>query len=170
MSQVVLKSVKNSKNNILWQALYIDSIKMLENYVIDINKAKKAFNIEDDIIINIIVHENNKQKIPELFPNIDLFKHLNINEEYELSVGDFVWIPNYNKYNTEIKSGKVTVKKIFNTPINSIIWDTDYVKKTATWFSCKEVKGIFCWTKLVQMQDRLKDKIGDRYAIIISNN
>jgi hypothetical protein len=169
MQQIVVKTVKNHKNNILWQALYIDSSKMIENFTLDITKLKKAFNIENETIINLIVHENNITKISEIFSNYDDFKQLNINEEYELNKNDIIWIPDYNNNNYIIKSGKVTVKEIFNAPISNIIWDPEYLKKTVTWFSCKEVEGLFCWTKIVKMQNYLKNKVNDRTAIIISN-
>jgi len=169
MQQIVVKTVKNHKNNILWQALYINSLKMIENFTLDIIKLKKAFDIKNETIINLIVHENNISKIPELFSKYDDFKQLNMNEEYELNIGDIVWIPEYNNYNYTIKAGTITVKTILNAPISNIIWDPEYLKKTVTWFSCKEVEGLFCWTKLVKMQDHLKKKIGNKKAIIINN-
>jgi len=169
MQQIVIKTAKNHKNNVLWQALYINSVKCIENFSLDINKLKDAFDFKNDSIINLIVHENNITKLPEIFTEIDNFKHLNINEEYELNKNDIVWIPDYNNNNYIIKSGRVTVKEIFNAPISNIIWDPEYLKKTVTWFSCKEVEGLFCWTKIVKMQNYLKNKVDNRIAIIISN-
>jgi len=169
MQQIILKTAKNHKNNILWQALYINSIKVIENFTLDITKLKKAFNIENENIVNLIVHENNITKIPDIFTNINNFNHLNQNEEYELHKNDKIWIPDYNNYNYTIKSGIVTVKEIFNVPISNIIWDPEYLKKTVTWFSCKEIDGLFCWTKIVKMQNYLKSKVGKRPVIIISN-
>jgi len=166
MPQVVLKTAKNHKNNILWQALYIDSKKMLENYSIDIDKALQAFEIENETLIKLIAHENNKLRIQHIFPEEDGFKQLDYNEEYELEEKQLVWISNYQNYNYNIKGGKVTVKKVHNTPVSKMLWDTDFIKKTVTWFSCKEVAGLFCWTKLVKMQPQLKEKFGNRFAII----
>ncbi len=170
MQQIILKTAKNHKNNILWQALYINSFKVIESFSLDTPKLIKAFNIENENIINLIVHENNITKLPEIFTDVYDFKNLNINEEYELNKNDKVWIPDYNNHNYKIKSGYITVKDIFNAPISNIIWDPEYLKKTVTWFSSKEVEGLFCWTKLVKMQKYLKNKIGDLPAIIISNN
>lgn len=166
MAQIVIKTAKNHKNNILWQALYIDSSKVLENFIIDIDKALQAFDIKDSNTINLIVHENNKHRVPILFPDIDEFEQLNENEEYELTKNDVIWITNYSNHNYTIKAGKVTVKEIFNAPVSNMLWDIEYIKKTVTWFSCKEAPGLFCWTKLVKLQDQLKDKYGDRTAII----
>lgn len=168
MSHIIIKTAKNHKNTILWQALYINSNKVLENYVLDVNKALKAFNINSSVIVNLIVHENNKIRIPLLFPDFDEFEQLDENEEYELNEGDSVWVTNYSNHNYIIKAGKVTVKEIFNTPLSDILWDIEYIKKTVTWFSCNEAPGLFCWTKLVKLQDALKKKSGDS-PITISN-
>lgn len=166
MAQIVIKTAKNHKNNILWQALYINSNKMLENFMIDVDKALEAFDIKNSSTVNLIVHENNKFRIPMIFPDIDTFEQLNENEEFELVKNDIVRITNYSNHNYTIKGGKVTVKEIFNAPISNIVWDVEYIKKTVTWFSCKEAPGLFCWTKLVKIQDQLKNKYGDRLAII----
>ena len=63
MSQVVLKTAKNFRNNVIWQALYINGKKKIENFKLDTEKVVEAFNCADDTLIKITIHENKKSKI-----------------------------------------------------------------------------------------------------------
>lgn len=164
MSHIILKTARNHKNHIMWQALYIEKTKVLENYKLDIEKALEAFDEDNANILKLIVHENNSARIPHLFPYKDKFEQLNANEEYELQKGAFIWISNYQDHNHIIKGGKVTVKEICNAPISNMVWDKECLKKTVTWFTSNEIPGLFCWTKLVKIQPQLKKKFGDRVA------
>jgi hypothetical protein len=166
MSQVVLKTAKNFRNNVIWQALYINGKKKIENFKLDTEKVVEAFNCEDDTLIKITIHENKKSKIYQLFPEYDTFQNLRINEEYEIEKGDIVWIGDYQNKQYIVSGGKVTVEKIFNAPVSNIIWDREFIETAASWFSCKEIPGLFCWSKISKTQSGLKTKFGSRKATI----
>lgn len=73
----VFKTCKDYDDNIIWQSLYINNIKVIENKTLNFNVAIKVFNISSDNVKKYIVYENDYAKLYLLFPYKDDFSELN---------------------------------------------------------------------------------------------
>lgn len=89
MYECVLKTAINDQKEILWQALYVDQIKVIENFTLEIDLVTKIFatNYKCE---HTQVFENDFSSIEEAFPTSENFVYL---LDYRtLEVGMIVWL------------------------------------------------------------------------------
>lgn len=162
-NQAVLKSAKNYQGQTLWEAIYLDGEKVLENFFLDENALIQAFGLENVKIIKLPFHEKEVENFAKLFPDNENFSYLY--ETLPVKVGQKVYIDEYQDDDFIIEGGWVTVKDVYSLPNTNLIWESGTVfDDEQVWFSCTQLPGVFYWNRLAKIQNELENRLNDRTA------
>lgn len=152
----VLKSAKNFQNQTLWEALYIDGSKVLENFFLDENALCDAFDIKSQILL-LPFHERDLDNMTKTFPDFENFSHLM--QITPLKGGQKVFIDEYVDTDFVIDGGWVNVKDVYSVPNTNLVWEKEIaIDDNQIWFSCVQLPGVFYWNRLHKIQFELELK------------
>ena len=90
--ECVVKTAKNKDSEILWRAIYVDSIKVFENYNINLKDALKYYAPNGLWKEEIILEDDVYSYLDEYFPEHEDFTFLM--DYSELKVGNVVYLQN----------------------------------------------------------------------------
>lgn len=169
--KAILKSVKSLDGKTLWEALYLDGFKAIENYSLEEESLKKAFDISDDDFIIYPVFERRVDQIMNLFPDQEDFAYL-IEPMTPINPGQKVYVDDYKDDQFTIDGGWVTVKDIYSTPSTNLVWEKQIVDpnyQNQLWFTCAQIPGVFYWNRLKDLQKDLEKKYRNKTAELKEN-
>jgi hypothetical protein len=121
MYECIIKTARYEDNTVLWQGLYLEGKKVLENFEIDLNVALPIFAPNVSSVYEVNVLEFDFSDIIKSFPDEEDFSYLL--DYKDLSIGDKVWLEDGEYVVTTVKTdyraaGKYTVTEWYsNIPI-----------------------------------------------------
>lgn len=163
MKQIaILKTVKTYQGKIIWEALYLNGEKVIENQFLIEDALKTAFKIEK--LIKLPIFERFSENYMRFFPAFEDFSYLNKTIK-PLSPGDKVYLDEYIDDQYRITPGYVTVKDIFSEPNTNLVWEKQLkTDDNSIWFTCLQIPGVFYWNRLQEIQEELEFRYGNVVA------
>jgi hypothetical protein len=150
----ILKTVKTYQGKVIWEALYINGEKILENQFLVEDAIKNAFKL--DKIIKLPIFERFSENYMRFFPKFEDFSFLDKSLK-PLSPGDKVYLDEYLDDQYMITPGYVIVKDIFSEPNTNLIWEKSLkIDDNSIWFTCLQIPGVFYWNRLQTIQKELE--------------
>jgi len=143
MFKCIIKILKNHSDQIIWQALYLNGIKQLEDISFNIEHVNRIYN-NSNLYKEIVIYEsddfsvNKLEEIEKLFPKNDNFLYLL--DFCEISVGKTVYLENGKNIVThvwdDIRYKGIYKNKIWYEDANNLLckienifYDTHPIKK-----------------------------------------
>lgn len=158
----ILKTVKTYQGKIIWEALYLNGEKVIENQFLNEDAIKLAFKIEK--LIKLPVFERFSENYMRFFPQFEDFSYLN-KVIKPISPGDKIYLDEYVDDQYRISPGYVTVKDIFSEPNTNLVWEKSLkIDDNSIWFTCLQIPGIFYWNRLQDIQEELEFRYGNVVA------